>query len=652
MLNVRHSERFKILDRLVDCSKGWAELVPRRIIDFGSHMAASDLRNIFAKAITSKQEGLVLKPDELYFDFTLGDRPMGARCIKLKKEYIGNFGDIGDFAAVGAGYDPVKAKSYGLPNLKWTHFYVGTLNNKEQVQRWRARPQFTVVSMVELNGTLLKSVVQHGNPVPVLREENMTTELRIPVGVEKNPRMTVAFTNPLVFDLRCFSFDKEGNTGFWTPRFPAVTKVHFDRDFAQCVSFDQLQELALENTTMPELPDSQENLQWIARLEGADPRGIAADASSDGSLNTIPTPSPCRGMQSPERQPTTAFAVKSLQLATPPNSSAPDEANKSPTSAQKSPDSQTRKRTRPNACSPQPLIKRPKSSHASTSTRSTPKRRRNTSPVRRPLMDIAGNSSQLSASFSSMEIKKTIHEVIDLTSSPEQSFEAPAEAPSNIPAREASFSQNSEEFRLSILNSLSPTNDCGEPGEHDVPTPGQPDEDSASQESELISVFPPDDTVFPDYNQGASTAEQQQPNEDPECKFVGTECQFANTCVILSPCLVNPPLEFTSLVEAHGFQNATMTIDEWIRTQGRPRGEYQDPGVPGKTLVLTDSIDHDSEIKSLMKAVHDHRSGHKLIMAYDWRVLRYISTLENKTKEKKYYHGFSDPWTRWYCGVA
>ncbi|KAF4511087.1 hypothetical protein G6O67_002920 [Ophiocordyceps sinensis] len=278
LLDVRHSERFKLLERVVHPSKGRAELVPRHVIDFAHGLAVSELRKAFANVIVNKGEGLVLKPDEPYFNFHHDNQPFGGRCVKLKKEYIGNLGDVGDFAVVGAGYLAFEARSYAISNLQWTHFYVGCLDNKEQVQRWNATPEFTVVSVVELNEKQLQTLVKFGNPLPIPLAENNTTRLKIPSGIQTGPPLAFVFRNPLVFDLRCFSFDKPGNTGFWTLRFPVVSKIHFDRDFSDTTSFEELQNLAKEATTAPGLEDSQENLTWIARLEGADPRGLPVDA--------------------------------------------------------------------------------------------------------------------------------------------------------------------------------------------------------------------------------------------------------------------------------------------------------------------------------------------------------------------------------------
>ncbi|KAM0435349.1 hypothetical protein ACHAPT_003443 [Fusarium lateritium] len=297
LINLRHSERFKILSNIITYRKGWAELVQRQVIDFDHNLGASSLRKAFALAILARKEGLVLKPDEPYFDFADQRRKFSSCCIKLKKEYIGNFGDVGDFAVVGARYDPTKATTYRIHGLKWTHFYLGCLDNREAVKQWNAKPEFTIVNVMELNQTILREVVTYANPQPVAAGENDHLTLKLAPGVEQGSPLTFVFTKPLVFDLRCFSFDKVGNTGFWSLRFPSVTKVHFDRDFTDTISFSQLQAMAKDATTAGELEDSQENLQWIAKLEGADPRGIAVDAVSQLTVTTMPTPSPRKSTQ-------------------------------------------------------------------------------------------------------------------------------------------------------------------------------------------------------------------------------------------------------------------------------------------------------------------------------------------------------------------
>ncbi|KAJ4314046.1 hypothetical protein N0V84_009091 [Fusarium piperis] len=190
LINLRHSERFKILSGLITYRKGWSELVQRQVIDFGHNLGASSLRKAFAVTILARKEGLVLKPDEPYFDFADQRRKFSSCCIKLKKEYIGNFGDVGDFAVVGARYDPAKAMTYRIPGLKWTHFYIGCLDNREAVKQWDVKPEFTIVNVVELNETILREVVTYANPQPVAANENDQITLNLAPGVEQGSPLT------------------------------------------------------------------------------------------------------------------------------------------------------------------------------------------------------------------------------------------------------------------------------------------------------------------------------------------------------------------------------------------------------------------------------------------------------------------------------
>ncbi|KOS19671.1 DNA ligase 4 [Escovopsis weberi] len=292
LLNTKHSQRFELLKRTIHCSRGRAEIVPRQIIDTGHEFGASSLRNAFEKIIHAKGEGLVLKADLPYFNFNNKHLPFTGRCIKLKKEYIGNFGDVGDFAVVGAGFNPQKAKSYDIPNLKWTHFFIGCLDNREEVKRWGVKPKFTIVNEIELNATMIKAFIAHGGIESVPEAENDRTIFRRNRSIEVNASLFTAFSDPPIFDVRCFGFEKMADTGFWGLRFPTATKIHFDRDFTDAISFDELQELAEEATSAPEMEDSQENLKWITKLEAADPRGVAVDALTQETTTTGPSPSP------------------------------------------------------------------------------------------------------------------------------------------------------------------------------------------------------------------------------------------------------------------------------------------------------------------------------------------------------------------------
>ncbi|KXJ92707.1 hypothetical protein Micbo1qcDRAFT_202905 [Microdochium bolleyi] len=246
MLPVKHCDRRKRLEALVTCRPGIAELVAHETIPFSRSTAPAQLRRAFATCIVNREEGLVLKPDEPYFDFSASYKPHSSGNIKLKKEYVQGWGDVGDFAVIGASYDAVKAKTYPSPPPRWTHFYIACLRNRVQVLARNERPRFRHVNVVELNNTLMHSFQTHCRPEEIAFEENNIFDIdRTGFGESKAP--TVLFSEPLVFDMRCFSFDKSSNTNFWSMRFPLVSKVHFDRSYLDTVSFEDLQRIAEES---------------------------------------------------------------------------------------------------------------------------------------------------------------------------------------------------------------------------------------------------------------------------------------------------------------------------------------------------------------------------------------------------------------------
>ncbi|KAB5563326.1 hypothetical protein GE09DRAFT_1285251 [Coniochaeta sp. 2T2.1] len=295
LLGVRQSQRFKRLGDLITCIPGRSQLIRRHIIDCDKRSAASDLRRIFAHCITERREGLVLKADDPYFDFSTKKRPYGSCCIKLKKEYIGGFGDVGDFAVVGARYEASKAKAFGIPHVKWTHFYIGCLENKDEVERWKRTPRFVVTNVVELNATQMNSFLTHANPKYTTEDENDAITVKIAPGVDVGQRPSVIFTDPPVFDIRCFNFERKGNTDFLAPRFPMVNKIHFDRTYLDVVAFQELQDMAKMEKEMPAQPDSQELLDWIGALEQTDPQRAQLQGVSQtttvSAMSTVRSPS-------------------------------------------------------------------------------------------------------------------------------------------------------------------------------------------------------------------------------------------------------------------------------------------------------------------------------------------------------------------------
>ncbi|EXK42271.1 hypothetical protein FOXG_01794 [Fusarium oxysporum f. sp. lycopersici 4287] len=610
LINLRHSERFKILSNLVCCRKGWAGLVPRQVIDFGQPLGASTLRKAFAMAILAWKEGLVLKPDEPYFDFTDQRRRFSSCCIKLKKEYIGNFGDVGDFSVVGARYDSTKALSYRIPGLKWTHFYIGCLDNREAVKSWGAKPEFTIVNVVELNETILREVVIYSNPEPVSPDDNGALALKLAPGVEQGSPPTFIFTKPLVFDLKCFSFDRVGNTGFWSLRFPSVTKVHFDREFTDTISFEQLQALAKEATTAGKLEDSQENLQWIAKLEAADPRGIAVDAASQLTVTTMPTPSPRKSTQNTTStwSPKSPLATKSPVRVSPCRGRR-ERVHRAPSLDLPSITATTSLRTEPS--SPTKLCAKHKRGLPSTGPTSQHKRLKSSSET---------------------SISQNDYPHIDIASQPRAPLAARDNNPRPQPVKSScapccpsspseSFfdeSSNSDGINAEVVKSII------NPGTGELQTETNPER------------LKPSTTKV-------TTALKRK------CVYAGEDCMLANAVVLFLPGLLAMK-EAKKLLAQHGVDAPVTDIDTWLKAEkeARQKGKIT---IPSKAYVVCDSdnklvFKHLAEkFKELRKDTLFNKGTH--IEIHDWRFLSYLTTQEDESIEEKYFHGFSDWRMRW-----
>ncbi|PTB42312.1 hypothetical protein M441DRAFT_45999 [Trichoderma asperellum CBS 433.97] len=651
LLDVRHSERFKLLEEVVHCDRGQAELVQRQIINTNHPMAASALRNAFAKVITDRSEGLVLKADQPYFNFSGDERPFTNHCIKFKKDYIGRFGEVGDFAVVGAGFSPAKARSYNINNLKWTHFYVACIDNKEEVKRWNATPEFTVINVVELNEAMLKTFMSCTNPKPVPAEDNVETKLILAAGVQAIP-MTVAFTNPPVFDLRCFSFDKAGNTNWWSLRFPSVAKIHFDRDYSDVLSFNELQNIAETATATPEMEDSQDNLAWIAKLEQADPRGLAVDAATQLTATTMPTPSPRRASyNSPGslpliRQVTEGSLERSVELlGTPAPEPQKLAATQPPPAISHLKNSIFTNDKRKRAASPS-ISFSPSKKHRKASMNEIPQPevsnhgRQPESPTRRTLGEITGNSVQRpristfpptgcprknqSQNFCNRSIgNKGKDESVDR---PESGADKSTESSSSFP----------------------PLHDSA------IVIPDSEDEGDET-DSNCTTSSSPLARRYDERKVGRGYLHQHVEDAEISCQYAGSECQLIGR-LILVPSYLSGAEEVKPLLQAHGITNVVSDAKAWVKENAASISLLPDGQTGPNKILFVDSVEKEPETKALLSKLEDIRENipeerRDWISVFDWRVLNHLTIYEDEENTKKYYDGFYDPWRRWYCGL-
>jgi DNA ligase-4 len=456
---------------------------------------------------------------------------------------------------------------------------------------------------------MLREVVLYSNPDPVAPGDNDALIFELAPGVEQGSPPTVIFTRPLVFDLKCFSFDRVGKTGFWSLRFPSVTKVHFDRDFTDTISFEQLQALAKDATTAIELEDSQENLEWIAKLEAADPRGIAVDAVSQLTVTTMSTPSPRKSTQNTNstRSPIsplrarrsvgnrhityheTSESARPLILPTIVVATAADpvQAALSPTAAALVPQTKhTRDPPSPNSESSRKRQKTdtdPSQKHNKHSSN-----RRNTSQSRKPLGDIDDNSQSQSAMISyAAEVVNEDHDI----------SEEPVMNPDTIVCAQPELETEPE-----LIHVKTPTVDVG-----------------------ILAKG---------------------------CVFAGVKCRLYKAVVLVSPGLLDRH-EAKALLELHGADDPVTNVDAWLEAE-KARSHQGATLEASKVYFLCESDQH-SELEPLLAKIKDihngpHSEKHNSIEVYDWRFLKHLTIEEDSSVEDKYYDGFCHSWQRWYIG--
>ncbi|KAJ6436555.1 DNA ligase 4 [Purpureocillium lavendulum] len=127
------------LQSLVSRIPGHADIGSREVVTFSSMNAAEELTAVFARAITQRWEGLVLKGCDPYFTFD-----NSKLFIKLKKDYIPGLGDSADFIIVGGHYNTDDEHDIGMGKLWWTAFYIGCVDNKDEVCRFDAKPRIRI----------------------------------------------------------------------------------------------------------------------------------------------------------------------------------------------------------------------------------------------------------------------------------------------------------------------------------------------------------------------------------------------------------------------------------------------------------------------------------------------------------------------------
>ncbi|KAF3039047.1 hypothetical protein E8E12_008781 [Didymella heteroderae] len=275
---LRHclQERRNLLRDLVQSKPGRSMRSEWSLLDFKTGDGITDLKEVFARNLASRQEGLVLKPLHApYFPLLYGQ---GSRrpgfFIKLKKDYLGDMGgerDLGDFAIIGASFDAQVAPKSGLTPLHWTHFHLGCLTNKAAVQRTGAKPVYKTVATIGLDQCISKPDLKYLNIHGYLRHANLhedgqTDNFGIEYSKRYGRRMTAAFRVPFVAEILGGGFVKLQNETFEMLRHPRIRKLHNDRTWIDCVTLEELEQMAEQKWDMPDADNLDGHAKDVALL--------------------------------------------------------------------------------------------------------------------------------------------------------------------------------------------------------------------------------------------------------------------------------------------------------------------------------------------------------------------------------------------------
>jgi DNA ligase-4 len=280
-----HENRHRQLCTLVDRMTGRVDVTSCKIIDFSSPNAPELLGEIFARAIVQRWEGLVLKGcDDPYFSLN-----SAKAFIKLKKDYIPGLGDTADFAIVGGHRDARDEQELGIGKLWWTSFYIGCLENKDEICRSGAKPRFRIIDRIGRHG-ISKDDILHLNRHGYFERVSFAisiTEFDVKFDQGQQLQPAELFKHPFAVELVGAGFDKPANARYFALRFPRVLKIHQDRTFKDTVSFNELQELAERSMEVPADNWSEEEMHWLEKLQKANPKSPSSKRKITSEISSV-----------------------------------------------------------------------------------------------------------------------------------------------------------------------------------------------------------------------------------------------------------------------------------------------------------------------------------------------------------------------------
>ena len=290
-------QRRRRLSRVYKKLGGYAMSAESTVLDFSTPDSARKLVHQFAASNVLRHEGLVLKPCGVPYISTLSSEiglsaAASPAVIKLKKDYIAGLGDEADFAVIGASYSAQEANQRPGLKLSWTRFHLGCLLNETDVNRFQAVPIFKQVGTITMDQCIPLAILQQVNAEGQFVAER--TPSTYVVRTDNHAQADVYFREPFVFEVLGSSYSRPSNAGYYMLRHPRVKRMHGDRTWRECITFDQLQNAAQEALAVPDDTAMQEDLEMMNGLESSCKRRFSQMSGST-------TPSSATSMLTPKK---------------------------------------------------------------------------------------------------------------------------------------------------------------------------------------------------------------------------------------------------------------------------------------------------------------------------------------------------------------
>ncbi|RMY95234.1 hypothetical protein D0864_05387 [Hortaea werneckii] len=304
VLNRSIEERRQWLREVYNKIPGRAFSTEWKIVDFSEgRRAKMMLMQQFAASIAQRCEGLVLKPCQLpYFSLSPSRSGGNSAYIKMKKDYMVGLGDDADFAVIGANHNAQRAASVGMTGTKWTDFHLGCLLNRQEVVRFDAKPMYRLVHTITSEACIPRPILKALNTLGAYSATPYRSFAGFDVQLTRPVDILVAFSQPLVVEVLGSGFEKPANCSFYMLRHARVKKLHQDRSWKDCISFEELQEKAINARNRPSESESQETSIWLSRIENKLKRRLhregtlspqARRTKTPCSVGSPAAPSPC-----------------------------------------------------------------------------------------------------------------------------------------------------------------------------------------------------------------------------------------------------------------------------------------------------------------------------------------------------------------------